>query len=319
MIRTCLYTVNQPTQFGEQELLQTWRESGGFLWLDIQQSLDAESTALLASFGCHPLAIKDVARERHPPKFEVFNEHSFIIFRGIQSIEENLIVAPLQLSFFVGENYLITVHPGPSLSIDHHRQLPTLGELLPAPKHLALSIMHYSCGRYLESLLAYDAELADIEEAMLQHGSDDLLKDLVRDRSQLRKMRRTFTYHSSMAEELVEFWDAESHDDELSHRLRDLYDRCERLDTLSAQHYEICGDLVDGYFSLSAHQLNNTMRVLTVITAIFVPLSFLAGLYGMNFEYIPELQMPNGYFILLTVMGLLATAMVVVFKKKRWF
>lgn len=319
MIRTCLYTVNQPTQFGEQELLQAWRESGGFLWLDIQQSLDAESTALLASFGCHPLAIKDVARERHPPKFEVFNEHSFIIFRGIQSIEENLIVAPLQLSFFVGENYLITVHPGPSLSIDHHRQLPELSELLPAPKHLALSIMHYSCGRYLESLLAYDAELADIEEAMLQHGSDDLLKDLVRDRSQLRKMRRTFTYHSRMAEELVEFWDAESHDDELSHRLRDLYDRCERLDTLSAQHYEICGDLVDGYFSLSAHQLNNTMRVLTVITAIFVPLSFLAGLYGMNFEYIPELHMHNGYFILLTVMGLLATAMVVVFKKKRWF
>ncbi len=319
MIRTCLYTVNQPTQFGEQELLQAWRESGGFLWLDIQQSLDAESTALLASFGCHPLAIKDVARERHPPKFEVFNEHSFIIFRGIHSIEENLIVAPLQLSFFVGENYLITVHPGLSLSIDHHRQLPELSELLPAPKHLALSIMHYSCGRYLESLLAYDAELADIEEAMLQHGSDDLLKDLVRDRSQLRKMRRTFTYHSRMAEELVEFWDAENNDDELSHRLRDLYDRCERLDTLSAQHYEICGDLVDGYFSLSAHQLNNTMRVLTVITAIFVPLSFLAGLYGMNFEYIPELHMHNGYFILLTVMGLLATAMVVVFKKKRWF
>ncbi len=319
MIRTCLYTVNQPMQFGEQELLQTWRDSGGFLWLDIQQSLDAESNALLASFGCHPLAIKDVARERHPPKFEVFNEHSFIIFRGIERIEENLIVAPLQLSFFVGDNYLITIHPGVSLSIEHHRQLQDIGELLVAPKHLALSIMHYSCGRYLESLLAYDAELADLEEAMLQHGSDDLLKDLVRDRSQLRKMRRTFIYHSRLAEELVEYWDAENQDDELSHRLRDFYDRCERLDTLSAQHYEICGDLVDGYFSLSAHQLNNTMRILTVITAIFVPLSFLAGLYGMNFEYIPELQMPNGYFILLTVMGLLATAMVVVFKKKRWF
>ena len=319
MIRTCLYNVNQPMQFGEQELLQTWRESGGFLWLDIQQSLDPETTALLASFDCHPLAIKDVARERHPPKFEVFNEHSFIIFRGIQSIEENLIVAPLQLSFFVGENYLITVHPGTSLSVEHHRQLPGLYELMVLPKHLALSIMHYSCGRYLESLLAYDAELADIEEAMLQHGSDELLKDLVRDRSQLRKMRRTFTYHSRLAEELVEYWDEDNHDDELSHRLRDLYDRCERLDTLSAQHYEICGDLVDGYFSLSAHQLNNTMRILTVITAIFVPLSFLAGLYGMNFEYIPELQMPNGYFILLTVMGLLAIAMVVFFKKKRWF
>lgn len=319
MIRTCLYTLNQSPQFGDLELLDCWRSDGGFLWLDIQQSLDDASKALLASFGCHSLAIKDVARERHPPKFEIFAEHSFIIFRGIQHIEENLIVTPLQLSFFVGENYLITVHPGHSVSVDYHWSLPNLAELLAAPKHLALAIMHYSSGRYLDSLLAYDAELADMEEAMLTHGSDELLKDLVRDRSQLRKMRRTFTYHSRLAAELVEFWDVNVADDELSHRLRDLYDRSERLDTLSAQHYEICGDLVDGYFSLSAHQLNNTMRVLTVITAIFVPLSFLAGLYGMNFEYIPELKMHNGYFMLLTVMGLLAGAMIYVFKKKRWF
>ncbi|HSG62536.1 MAG TPA: magnesium transporter CorA family protein [Pseudomonadales bacterium] len=319
MIRTCLHTLNQSPQFGDLELLDRWRREGGFLWLDIQQSIDEPCRQLLSSFGCHNLAIKDVARERHPPKFEVFNEHSFIIFRGIQSIDENLIVTPLQLSFFVGENYIITVHPGPSVSVDFHLASPQLGELITAPKHLALSIMHYASGRYLDSLLAYDAELADMEEAMLNRGSDELLKDLVRDRSQLRKMRRTFTYHSRLAAELVEFWDVDAADNELSHRLRDLYDRCERLDTLSAQHYEICGDLVDGYFSLSAHQLNNTMRVLTVITAIFVPLSFLAGLYGMNFEYIPELQMHNGYFILLTVMGLLAVGMIYIFKKKRWF
>jgi len=318
MIRTCLYTLNQPAKFGDKDLLNIWRADGGFLWLDIQQSVDESVTELLESFGCHNLAIKDVARERHPPKFEEFNEHSFVIFRGIQNITENIIIEPLQLSFFVGDNYVITVHPARSLSVDYHFEWSGLEQLMTAPKQLVLSIMHYSCGRYLEGLIAYDAELAELEEAMLQHGSDDLLKDLVRDRSQLRKMRRTFTYHSSLSEDLIEYWDVDN-DDELSHRLRDFYDRCERLDTLSDQHYEICGDLVDGYFSLSAHQLNNTMRVLTVITAIFVPLSFLAGLYGMNFEYIPELKIRNGYFILLGVMGLLATLMIITFKKKRWF
>lgn len=319
MIKTCLFTIDQSPVFGDQQLIETWRRDGGFLWLDIQQSLDNDSKALLARFGCHDLAIKDVDRERHPPKFEVFNEHSFVIFRGIQRIDENLIVVPLQLSFFIGENYLITVHPASSVSVDYHWQSPSLASLLCQPQQLALSIMHYSSGRYLESLIAYDTELADMEEAMLTRGSDELLKDLVRDRSQLRKMRRTFTYHRRLAEELVEYWDVDEDNHELSHRLRDLYDRSERLDTLSAQHYEICGDLVDGYFSLSAHQLNKTMRVLTVITAIFVPLSFLAGLYGMNFEYIPELSVRYGYFILLAVMFGLATAMIIIFKKKRWF
>jgi magnesium transporter len=71
-------------------------------------------------------------------------------------------------------------------------------------------------------------------------------------------------------------------------------------------HYDIAGDLIDGYLSISAHQLNVTMRVLTVITAIFVPLSFLAGLYGMNFDYIPELKVRMGYFVLLSVMVVIA-------------
>ena len=319
MIRTYLLNEDQSFVIGDSALIENWRRDGGFLWLDIQQSLDDDSKSLLKSFGCHSLAIKDVDRERHPPKLEVFEEHSFVIFRGIQRIDDNLIVEPLQLSFFVGENYLITVHPKASLSIEYHWQLDKVHELIMSPQQLALSIMHYSSGRYLDSLIAYDTELADIEEAMLTEGSDALLKDLVRDCSQLRKMRRTFTYHFSLAEDLLEFWDVDEDNHELRHRLRDLFDRSERLETLSAQHYEICGDLVDGYFSLSAHQLNNTMRVLTVITAIFVPLSFLAGLYGMNFEYIPELRFHNGYFILLAVMLTLAVAMVVTFKKKRWF
>ncbi|WP_304440923.1 CorA family divalent cation transporter, partial [Oleiphilus sp. HI0132] len=78
------------------------------------------------------------------------------------------------------------------------------------------------------------------------------------------------------------------------------------------------GDLIDGYLSISAHQLNETMRVLTVITAVFVPLSFLAGLYGMNFDYIPELKVENGYFYLLAIMLSLSTGLVYWFKRKRW-
>ena len=102
------------------------------------------------------------------------------------------------------------------------------------------------------------------------------------------------------------------------HLRRDLYDRCERLLSLCTLYYELCGDLIDGYISLSSHQLNNTMKILTIITAIFVPITFIAGLYGMNFEYIPELGARYGYFAALGVMAIIATAMLILFRKIRW-
>ena len=83
-------------------------------------------------------------------------------------------------------------------------------------------------------------------------------------------------------------------------------------------YYEISGDLIEGYISLSSHRLNSTMKVLTIITAIFVPLSFLAGLYGMNFDNIPELHFHYGYFFVLGVMILIAGSMLALFRRMRW-
>ena len=83
-------------------------------------------------------------------------------------------------------------------------------------------------------------------------------------------------------------------------------------------YYEICGDLVEGYISISSHELNTTMKILTIITAIFVPLSFLAGLYGMNFDNMPELHLEHGYFFALAAMASTAALLVYVFKRKKW-
>ena len=102
------------------------------------------------------------------------------------------------------------------------------------------------------------------------------------------------------------------------HTVTDVHERIERLLSLSQMHYDICSDLINGYLSVTSHQLNQTMRVLTVITAVFVPLSFLAGLYGMNFDYMPELKITYGYYYLLGFMAFISLSLVVLFKRKRW-
>tara|TARA_Y100000782_G_C10154324_1_gene252914 strand:- start:965 stop:1510 length:546 start_codon:yes stop_codon:yes gene_type:complete len=180
--------------------------------------------------------------------------------------------------------------------------------------------MHTSAGLYLDALLEFEERLSDIEDALLDDGNDDLMRELVTYRTRLVKLRRLFNYHRNITDELRsdEYLALNYKDDPMGHAITDLHDRFDRLYTLAEIFYSISGDLIDGYISIASHQLNRTMQVLTVITAIFVPLGFLAGLYGMNFEYIPELKIENGYFILLAAMGSIAVGLLALFRKIRW-
>ena len=105
-----------------------------------------------------------------------------------------------------------------------------------------------------------------------------------------------------------------SHD----HELTDLSDQVGRSASLAELYYELAADLADAYLGLSSHRLNQVMRVLTVITVIFVPLSFLAGVYGMNFDNMPELHTRFGYYVLLGTMGLVVAVQIALFRRKRW-
>jgi magnesium transporter len=92
----------------------------------------------------------------------------------------------------------------------------------------------------------------------------------------------------------------------------------QRNNTLADLYQSVINDLIDAYISLNGHHLNQIMKVLTIVTVIFVPITFLAGIYGMNFENIPELKSSGGYYILLSVMLAIVTILLIVFRKKRW-
>jgi magnesium transporter len=157
-------------------------------------------------------------------------------------------------------------------------------------------------------MLAFEPRLNELEDSMLDQPNDEVMRELIAYQTRLRKLRRVFNYHERMIENLRTDVPQRliDEDGDIEHALQDLFERCERLHGLCTMYYEICGDLINGYLSLSSHQLNNTMKVLTIITAIFVPLTFIAGIYGMNFENMPELRMPFGYFYTLGAMLVIA-------------
>lgn len=307
---------------GGEELVEQWRSSpGSRIWVDLDNVPVEQEDRMVAVFGLHQLAVTDARRTRHPPKLEMFDDHMFILLRGLDAEARSLDFGTVQLALFASESFLVTRHTQKGLSINHWQQEPKLAACLKEGGiRLALEISTTVARRYIDLLLEFEPRLAELEDQLQEKPNDEVMRELTHYRTRLRKLRRDFNYHArlfdNMREEQTGFFDPGS--PEYKHRVIDVYEKYERLLSLCTMHYELAGDLIEGYISLSSHELNNTMRVLTVLTAIFVPLGFLAGLYGMNFDHMPELHWKGGYYALLGVMAAIIITLLTIFKRKRW-
>ncbi|MDO6512591.1 magnesium transporter CorA family protein [Neptuniibacter sp. 2_MG-2023] len=325
MVTTYWKKSGQPMLIGNEDQIAAWQnDASSFIWIDIQYTgMDQQWVGeLLSSLNCNALAVKDVLRTRHPPKIELFQDQTFILYRGISDVINELEYNHQQIGFFINDRYLVTVHPEHSMGISQIIQSDSLTDYIEEPMLLALKIMHNSSDTYLSNMLNFEDELGLQEDALLAGEGERHMAALAGYRIKLLRLKRIFNYHQQMFAEFC----SHANDDKASfiqlskheHYLTDVYERFERIYSLSSLYYEMCSDMVEGYISISSHQQNVSMRVLTVITAIFVPLSFLAGLYGMNFDNIPELHHPNAYYVLLSTMFIISFALIVLFKRKKW-
>ena len=321
MIRVTSYDPKLATiEHGGVELVDAWRDSDEkIIWIDIESISNNDDEELLRRFGIHPLAIQDALRPRHPPKIERFKDFLFILFRGLDADTNGIDFGVIQLSFFVGERFLISRHIGSSISANWlFKQLEFEPQLMAeGPGSLAVRLSNRLARRYVEILLGLEPRLDEIEDEMFGQPDDSLLSELTRYKSRLRNINRIAKYHEQIAARLRSENDpllSES----LEHEIVDLYEQVERTQSLANLHYQIASDLTDGYLGMSSHRLNRVMQILTIITVIFVPLTFLAGVYGMNFENMPELSTRSGYFIVIAIMFVIAVTQLIYFRKKRW-
>lgn len=321
MIKAFLYHPStQKLEKGGKELIQCWHESNeSILWLDIENEPENDEVALLEQFNLHPLAIQDSLRPRHPPKIERFDDFLFILLRGLEANNSGLNFGTIQLSLFIGERFLITRHIKPSVSTNWLTQEleKNVSIIQYGPSKLAVLLTNRLARRYIEILFELEPRLDEIEEEMFIQPDDKLLAELTSYKSQLRNLARIVNYHKTIANWLCNNKDSIIHHS-LTHEIVDLYEQVERTQSLANMHYQNCTDLTDGYLGMASHQLNRVMQLLTIITVIFVPLTFMAGIYGMNFQNMPELSNPSGYFILLGVMLIVAILQIIYFRKKRW-
>jgi len=306
---------------GGRELIERWKaDERTLIWLDLgDEPPDVTGNLMREEFGLHPLAVSDALRERHPPKLEHFEDYTFLLLRGLSAESKDTDFSTIQLALFVGRRFLVTRHSAQSPSTDQlwREAQENAGRFAAGSAALALRLCRIMVDRYLGILLALEPRLEELEDEILNSPRDELLGELAGYKSDLKKLRRIFAYHQQVFTALRN-GDYPLFGENIVHELNDVFEHQERAVSMSGLYYELAVDLLDSYISLASHHLNQIMKVLTIVTVIFVPLSFLAGLYGMNFEYIPELHAHSGYYVLLGIMAAIVVILLALFRKKRW-
>lgn len=290
------------------------------LWVDLQGDDEITHRRFMQEqLGLPRLAVDDALRKRHPPKYEELDGGwCFLLLRGFDLDGTSVKFGTLQLPIFWREHVIVTRHHKPCASVDEVERELHDGELAPPRDRwkLLYVLIRKVIDRYMPIMLRIEARLDEIEDLLLEHPGDDLLGELMEFSSQLKRLRRISVYHEKSLASLQIH--ARGRHGVNPAQLTDLFEQAERQSSLANLYYEITSDLINGYLSVSSHRLNNVMRVLTVVTVMFVPLTFIAGVYGMNFQHMPELAWRWAYFAVLGLMATVAITLLVVFRRKGW-
>ncbi|SFC15795.1 magnesium transporter [Parapedobacter composti] len=288
----------------------------GFDWIDLSAPTDEEIKQVAGQYALHEASIKDSMQPDHLPKYELFDNYTFIIFRLMapDAAHEADTIQELtnKLSVFFTKEYLITVHrkEHPLVEqvkikrIDNGKCDSTLN-LLNALIRESLLTFEQPGIKLSETLDYYE------ERVFLRQQKSPILRGLYFVKRKIDVIRKLML----LSFEIVDNIDSAEQSNAYTRDLRDLYVRTQTLfDSLS----ENTAQLLSVYFSLASQRTNETMRVLTIFSVFFMPLTFVAGIYGMNFEHMPELAWPYGYPAVMALMIAISAAIYFWFKRKGW-
>jgi len=290
-------------------------------WINIDGLGDLTVLRILGQrFNLHPLALEDVLDTNQRPKVEQYDDYLFLVAKMIY-VEQDKKIGAEQVSMFLGKTFLITIQEEADFDVFEPvraRIRGGKGRIRRAgPDYLAYALLDSIIDYYYPVLESIGTEIDTIE--------DELIKNpFVRPVGSLHEHKRTLTQIRRMVWPLRDVTNLLLHEDsgliqsETKVYLRDCYDHSVQLMDMVESYRDVLSGLTEIHISSIGLRTNEIMRVLTVISSTFIPLTFIAGVYGMNFEHMPELTKPWGYGACLTLMLIVAVGQVLFFKRKHW-
>ncbi|MGO4539642.1 magnesium/cobalt transporter CorA [Paenibacillus sp. YIM B09110] len=284
----------------------------GFYWIDA----DVEDLAVLQPlFNMHDLAVEDcLSEEEQRPKIEIYESHYFIVINSIRFDDEEIFLRALNI--FLGRHFIITVT---KQKINELRSLkPVLWEQeVSSPDYFLYHLVDIVVDNYFLVGDRIDDRIELLEENILMHTKKSHLNEIIGLRGEILWLRKVLGPQRDVIATLNKK-DLKLIDDQLQKYFSDIYENALKIAESFDTYRDLMGNLREAYQSSVANRANEIMRVFTAITTIFMPLTFITGIYGMNFDFIPGLHLRFGSYVLLGVMLLLGICMFYIFRKKEW-
>lgn len=321
-IRVMQFTPTDATEkdVTDPESLRSAHDPDAVTWVDVQGFGNEDLIRQVADvFSLHPLVVEDIVNVPQRPKAEPYNDQMLIIVRMVKTKGPGEIDME-QVSIVLGKHYVLTFQERYGDVLDPVRQRIRAGNVRirgEGTDYLAYAIFDTIIDGYYPILEELGNYLEQLEEDVVERPTPRLVKELNRIKNQLTNMRRAMWPQREAASTLAR----EEHPliaENVRLFLRDTYDHCVQTAEVTEMYREMVTGLMNTYLSSIANRTNEVMKVLTIMASIFIPLTFMAGIYGMNFEHMPELHVEYAYPLVWGTMLLVAGGMLIFFWRKGW-
>ncbi len=294
-------------------------DSSSVTWIDIA---GLHNVSLIEDIGkafkIHPLILEDIVQTSERPKLEEFDDYIFMVLRMFYLRDKTIVNE--QISIILGDNYVLTFQESPAEIFEPIRNRIRSKRFRITKQradYLAYCIIDVIVDNYFAVLELLGEKTEFIEDALLMDPSHNILREIYKLKRELISLRRSVwplrelinkldRSESSLIKKTTKIF------------IRDVYDHTIQIIDTTENYREIISGMLDTYLSSLSNRMNEIMKTLTIIATIFIPLTFIAGIYGMNFSYMPELRWHWGYFGVWLIMIIIAIVMILYFKRKKW-
>ena len=289
------------------------------VWVDLQHPRPEDLALLSEEFGFHPLAIEDATHFHERPKIDAYDRYYFLVFYALQYDVEQRRVSSQQVSLFIGSNYLVCIHQEPIAAIDEtirrwQRYEHDFGEDV---SELLYHLLDTIVDEYFPVLDELIERVEEVEAQIFDHFRFESLQEIFTLKRELLLMRKIVASERDVLNVLIRR-EAPIYPREMTAYFQDVYDHLIRITDSIDTYRDLLSSALDAFLSIQSNQLNEVVKTLTIASIILMSAALVAGIYGMNFDVMPELRWPWGYPFALGLMAAISLILIAIFKRRGW-
>jgi magnesium transporter len=307
------------TDLPTSEIKNFVEKKHNLIWIDIENPSEEDYKFLSEDFAFHPLEIEDCKRMQELPKIDEFEDHLFMVFHRISYDFKKRALKTQEFDVFLSSNYIITFHMEPSEMIRdiQERCIKEKRVLARGVDFMLHHIIDNVVDEYFPVLDYWDDKIEKLESEVLKGKTKKSLQHMLKFKRDIRNFKKSIEPQRDIISKISNM-DLPFISEKANIYFNDVYDHTIRAYSILEDQRDTLTSIFEAHLSIVSNKMNEIMKTLTIIATIFIPLTFVVGIYGMNFKYMPELEWPLGYYLVWAVMISATIIMIIYFIKKGW-